>query len=258
VASDKLDILAIAAHPDDIEITCGGLLIKSADMGRKTGALDLTQGEMGTKGDENDRARELARAAEIMGLSFRGNLSLPDSAVEYNQQNKLKIARVIRERRPEAVILPHWTQRHPDHLACSRLGYDACFLAGLKKADLDGEPFRPRKILYVSYFRNQDFSFLVDISDVMRRKLEAVAAYTSQFGDSLSVDDMLSMGANELYERSQGSRKDVFHPGVVIYDLLLTRSRALGQTVGVRYAEAYTVREAVLIDDPQKMPVSSI
>ncbi len=254
----KLDILAVAAHPDDAEITCGGLLIKSASRGYKTGVLDLTRGEMGTRGDADDRARELARAAEIMGLSYRGNLEMPDSAVEYTQDNKLKIAQVVRDMRPDLVILPHWIQRHPDHLACSRLGYDACFLAGLLKAPLAGEPHRPKKILYVSYFRNTDYSFLVDISDVMRKKLEAVAAYTSQFGTSLSVADMLSLGADELHERSDRNRADVFHPGVVIYDLMLTRSRALGQLVGVRFAEAYTVKEQLLIDDPLTLSVRSI
>ncbi|MCB2229319.1 bacillithiol biosynthesis deacetylase BshB1 [bacterium] len=254
----KLDILAIAAHPDDIEITCGGLLIKYARLGKKTGALDLTRGEMGTKGDEHDRQRELAKAAEIMGLAYRHNLEMPDSAVEFTQENKYLIAQAIRDTRPELVILPHWVQRHPDHLACSRLGYDACFLAGLKKAPLAGDPHRPKKIFYVSYFRNTDYSFLVDISDEMRQKLEAVAAYTSQFGSTLSIDDLLKMGADELHARSQRERTDIFHPGVIIYDLMLTRSRALGQMVGVRYAEAYTVKEQILIDDPLSMPVKSI
>jgi len=171
----NLDILAIAAHPDDIEITCGGLLIKLADKDRATGVLDLTQGEMGTRGSISDRANEAARAAEVLGLAYRKNARMPDSAVEYSQANKLKIAQVIRDTRPEAVILPHWVQRHPDHLACSRLGYDACFLAGLTKAKLDGDPHRPRKIIYASYFRNTDYSFLVDISDEFERKVEAVA-----------------------------------------------------------------------------------
>jgi bacillithiol biosynthesis deacetylase BshB1 len=213
---------------------------------------------MGTQGDENDRKREAARAAEIMGLHYRCNLEMPDSAIEYTHVNKLKVAQAIRDTRPELVILPHWAQRHPDHLACTRLGYDACFLAGLRKAALTGEPHRPRKILYVSYFRNTDYSFLVDISDVMRQKLEAVAAYTSQFGHDLTIDDMLQMGADELHERSQRARKDIFHPGVIIYDLMLTRSRALGQTVGVRYAEAYTIKEQVLIDDPLNLPNPSV
>ena len=174
-----LDILAIAAHPDDIEITCGGLLIKMAKQGRAVGALDLTRGEMGSFGDENDRDSEAAAAARIMGLTYRGNLALNDSAVEINQANKLKVAAIIRQTRPELVVLPHWEQRHPDHAACHRIAYDGCFLAGLKKIDIEGEPFRPRKIVYVTYFRNVDYSFLVDISEEFEKKCAAVAAYKS-------------------------------------------------------------------------------
>lgn len=235
----KLDVLAIAAHPDDTEITCGGLLIKMAKLGRKTGVLDLTKGESGTFGDEQTRNKEATEAGEIMGLAYREILGLPDSAVEYNQENKLKIAQIIRDTAPELVILPHWEQRHPDHLACSRLGYDACFLAGLKKINLKGEPFRPRKIIYVTYFRNNDISFLVDISDEFEQKCEAVKCYDSQFGDPV----------NSLM---------VFHPGENIFDIMKIRGARFGQMAGVKYAEGYTIKETFLIDDPQKMPVRSI
>jgi LmbE family N-acetylglucosaminyl deacetylase len=136
-------------------------------------------------------------------------------------------------------LVPHWEQRHPDHVACSRLGYDACFLAGLKKLDIEGEPFRPRKVIYVSYFRNTDYSFLVDISDQFERKGEAVAAYGSQFGNPVTA-------------------KHIFQPGLDIFDLMKTRARQLGQLVGVQYAEAFTIKEHMLIDDPQKMPVRSL
>jgi len=236
---DKLDILAIAAHPDDIEITGGGFMIKMAEMGRRTGVLDLTRGEMGTLGDENDRAVEAAAAAKLMGLAFRDNLTLPDSAVEFSRENKLKIAEVIRRTTPELVVLPHWEQRHPDHSVCSRLGYDACFLAGLRKLDLEGEPFRPRKIIYVSYFRNADFSFLVDISAQFEKKCEVVAAYKSQFANRVTA-------------------RHVFQPGIKVHDLMRVRAAQLGQLVGVQYAEAFTVREQMLVDDPQKLPVRSI
>jgi len=236
---NQLDILAIAAHPDDAEITCGGLLIKMAELGRKTGVLDLARGEMGTFGDHTDRAVEATAAAGILGLTWREQLGLPDSAIEYNQENKLKIAAVIRGTRPELIILPHWEQRHPDHLACTRLAYDACFLAGLKKIDIEGEPFRPRKIIYVTYFRNTDYSFLVDISDQFEKKCEAVAAYKSQFENS-------------------GNAKKIFRPGVDVFEFMRARARQLGTLVGVTYAEAFTVKEHMLLDDPQKMPVQSI
>ena len=235
----KLDVLAIAAHPDDVEITCGGLLIKMAKLGRKTGVLDLTRGEMGTFGSDQTRADEAAAAAKIMGLTYRGNLAIPDSAVEYNQQNKLKIAQVIREQAPELVILPHWVQRHPDHLACCRLGYDACFLSGLKKINLDGEPIRPRKIIYASYYRNSEQSFLVDITDEYEQKCEAVKAYDTQFGDP----------KNSL---------QIFHPGESVFDIMQIRGARLGQLAGVKFAEAYSIKENILIDDPQNMPVRSI
>jgi len=237
--NQTLDVLTVAAHPDDIEITSGGTLLKLAAMGRKTGVLDLTRGEMGTLGTQEDRDKEADEAGKLLKLSWRGNLSLPDSAVEYNQENKLKLAQVLRDKKPELVILPHWNQRHPDHLACSRLGYDACFLAGLKKAALDGEPFRPRKIIYASYFRNTDYSFLVDITDFIDQKCEAVAAYKSQFSNPVTA-------------------RHIFQPGVDIYELMRTRARALGQLVGVQFAEAYTIKEHILIDDLQHMPVNSI
>ncbi len=252
----RLDILAIAAHPDDAEITCGGLLIKMANAGRKTGVVDLTRGEMGTYGDEHDRAREMADAAKLLGLTYRGNLEMPDSAVECNQENKLKIAQAIRDTQPELVLLPHWEQRHPDHLACSRLGYDACFLAGLKKADLDGEPFRPRKIAYVSYFRNTDYSFLVDISEVFIRKVKAVAAYTSQFGDAGKIIAAIEEGGS-LRGLSNADRP-VFHSSISAFELIQTRARQLGQLVHVDYAEAFTIKEHMLVNDPQKLPVKSI
>lgn len=252
-----LDVLAIAAHPDDIEITCAGLLIKLAKKGRRTGALDLTRGEMGTKGNEATRDAEAAAAGNVMGLAYRGNLRLPDSRLENTSEYRLKIAQVIRDTKPELVILPHWEQRHPDHRVTSQLGFDACYMAGLAKADLTGEPHRPRKIIYVSYFRNTDYSFLVDISDEFEQKVEAVAAYQSQFGTSKNIKEIIKNSLN-LYELVQSGGKNIFHPGINIYDLLHTRHRQLGQLADSKYAEAYTIREQVVIDDPQKLPVRSI
>ena len=234
-----LDVLAVAAHPDDTEITCGGTLIKLASMGRAVGALDLARGEMGTYGDQADRDAEAAAAAEIMGLRWRGNVGLPDAGIEHTQQNRLKVAQFIRSLKPELVILPHWEQRHPDHLATMQIGYDACFLAGLKKIDLEGEPHRPRKIIYASYYRDKEHTFLVDISEHFERKCEAVAAYKSQFQDN-------------------NIAKNIFHPGVTVFDLMRDRGAALAHSVGVRYAEAFTIKETILVEDPQKMPVRSI
>ena len=235
----KLDILAIAAHPDDIEITCGGFMIKMADLGHTTGVLDLTRGEMGTFGSQEERDNEAADAARIMGLSYRANANMPDSAVAYTQENKLTIAQIIRDTKPEMLVVPHWEQRHPDHLACSKLAYDAAFLAGLKKIDLRGEPFRPRKILYVNYSRSSDYSFLVDITDQFERKCEAVAAYKSQF------------------DKPENARR-IFQPGIDIYDYMRIKAAYFGLLASVPYAEAFVIKEAILIDDPLEMPVPSL
>jgi len=235
----KLDVLAIAAHRDDVEITCGGTIIKLVDKGKKAGVLDLTQGEMGTKGDAESRARDASGASKIMGLAWRRNLELPDSAVEVNRENKLKIAQIIRATKPELVILPYWVQRHPDHLYAMQLGYDACYLAGLRKLDIEGEAHRPHKIIYASSFRDVRHSFFVDISKQMDRKIEAVRAYRSQFDGSPESNQ-------------------IFKPGVHIFDFMKVTARHYGHLVGVEYAEAFSIKENILIDDPSEMPVKSI
>src|SRR5437879_4434377 len=172
-----LDILAIAAHRDDVEQTCGGTLLKMAQRDYRTGILDLTQGEMGTRGTAEDRAREAAEAARILCVSWRQSLDIPDARVENTWENRLKVARVIRERRPRVVILPYWEGRHPDHYTASVLGYEACFLAGLTKLQLHqtvGErkgslethdrPHRPFKIIYASLYHDVRPAFVVDIT----------------------------------------------------------------------------------------------
>src|SRR5579863_4910707 len=156
----SLDILAIAAHRDDVEQTCGGTLLKMAQRGLRTGILDLTQGEMGTRGTAEDRAHEAAEAAKILQVSYRHALDIPDGRVENTWENRLKVARLIREQRPRVVILPYWQGRHPDHYTASVLGYEACFLAGLAKLALTGQrptddplpPHRPYKIIYSTLY----------------------------------------------------------------------------------------------------------
>ena len=143
----KLDLLAIAAHPDDVELTCGGTLLKAAELGYKTGILDLTAGEMGTRGTPETRLKEAGRAARILRVAHRENLRLPDALLEINEEYKLAIAGRIRALKPRTVILPYWEGRHPDHYTAARLGYEGCFLAGLKQLPIAGEAFRPFKIL---------------------------------------------------------------------------------------------------------------
>src|ERR1700694_4632425 len=135
-----LDVLALAAHRDDVEQTCGGTLLKMAQLGHRTGVLDLTQGEMGTRGTSDDRAREADDAARILGVSWRRALDIPDGRVENTWENRLKVATVIRETRPRVIILPYWKGRHPDHYTASVLGYEACFMAGLAKLALSSQP----------------------------------------------------------------------------------------------------------------------
>ena len=235
-----LDVMAIMAHPDDAEITCGGTLIKLADRGRKTGVIDLTEGEMGTLGTPAERLRDAEKAADILGLAVRENLHMPDSALDVTTDNKLKIAALIRTHRPQTVILPlPEDQRHPYHRQAALLGYDACFLAGLAKAKLSGQPHRPRKIIYASSFIEVTHSFFVDISEQFERKKQAVAAYTSQF------------------DGSEQSRR-IFKPGNDIFELIDVYHRKYGIEVGCRYAEAFRTVEPVLIEDPTTLPVQSI
>src|SRR6202041_3969477 len=167
----KLDLLAIAPHPDDVELTSGGTMIKMAEAGYRTGILDLTRGETGTRGTPQTRLKEAARAGKIPGVAVRQNLGLPDAHLSVSDEYKAAIAAVIREFEPRTVILPYWEGRHPDHYTAAKLGYEACFLAGLKRLELEGEAFRPFKILYATtYDRTVRPSFVVDITGQFSRR----------------------------------------------------------------------------------------
>src|ERR1700732_5273961 len=193
MSAPPLDILALAAHRDDVEQTCGGTLLKMAQLGHRTGILDLTRGEMGTRGSAEDRAREAAGAAKILCASWRDALDIPDGRVENTWENRLKVVRVIREQRPRVVILPYWKGRHPDHYTASILGYEACFLAGLAKLEPQEAlsiqrsggatklaPHRPFKIVYATLYYDVRPTFVVDISEQFEQKLASILAYNSQ------------------------------------------------------------------------------
>lgn len=235
----RLDVLAIAAHRDDVEIVCGGTVIKLADLGYKVGIIDLTQGEMGTWGSKEQRGKEALQAAKVMGVKIRENLRLPDSRVEPAWENKLKLVKLIRKYKPHLVILPYWIQRHPDHANCSQLAYDACYLSGLAKLDVPGEPHRPFKIIYTSSFHQIQHSFIVDITDQFERKMKAVACYKSQFSEAKS-------------------KKMVFRPVGTIYDFMETTARYYGNLIRKRYGEAFVIKEMMEVNDPMQMPVPSI
>jgi len=235
----SVDILAIAAHRDDVEQTCGGTLLKMASLGHSTGILDLTQGELGTRGTAEDRKREAEAAAKILKVSWRQALDIPDGRVENTWENRLKVARVIREQRPRLVILPYWKGRHPDHYTCSTLGYEACFLAGLAKLDLEGKPHRPFKIVYATLYYDIRPTFVVDISEHFEARLESVYAYKSQFTDQ------------------EAGRGD-FPPQAEIRERVAAMASYYGMLVGVRYAEPFLQKEVGLVEDLMSSPVKSI
>jgi bacillithiol biosynthesis deacetylase BshB1 len=239
VSEPTLDVLAIAAHRDDVEQTCGGTLLKMAQRGLRTGILDLTQGEMGTRGTAEDRAREAAEAALILQVCFRKALDIPDGRVENTWENRLKVARVIREQRPRVVILPYWQGRHPDHYTCSVLGYEACFLSGLTKLPLPLAPHRPFKIIYASLYYDVRPSFVVDITGQFEGRLESIYAYKSQFTD-------------------QQAGKGDFPAHAEIRERIGAMARYFGMMAGVKYAEPFVQKEIGLVEDVTAIPVKSI
>lgn len=177
-----LDLLAIAAHPDDVEQTCGGTLIKMTELGYRTGVLDLTAGDMGTRGTPETRLQEADAAARHLLLAWRGNLRFPDARLENALAARMSLAAEIRRLRPRVVILPYWEARHPDHYHAGEIAYEACFLAGLKKLDEATQPHRPFKVIYSSLYANVTPSFVVDISSQFERRMAALLSYSSQYG----------------------------------------------------------------------------
>jgi bacillithiol biosynthesis deacetylase BshB1 len=262
MSTAPLDILAIAAHRDDIEQTCGGTMLKMAQQGHRTGILDLTQGEMGTRGSAETRASEAADAAKILRVSWRHALDIPDGRVENTWENRLKVARVVREQRPRVVILPYWKGRHPDHYTASVLGYEACFLAGLKKLAVSSQlsvlsqnvarppspvaadteelpPHRPYKIIYATLYYDIRPTFVVDITDQFEGRLQSLLAYKTQFGD-------------------QEAGKDLFPAHAEIRIRLDAMARFYGMLGGVTYAEPFLQKEVGLVEDLTLIPVKSI
>jgi len=244
-----IDLLAIAAHRDDVEQTCGGTLLKMAERGHRTGILDLTRGEMGTRGSAEDRAREAAAAAKILQVSWREALDIPDGRVENTWENRLKVARVIRQTRPRVVILPYWEGRHPDHYTASKLGYEACFLAGLAKLAIshqpsavnseESAPHRPFKIIYATLYHDIRPTFVVDISEQFEARFESLMAYKSQFSD-------------------QQAGNDIFPARAEIRSRIESMGRFYGMMAGVTYAEPFLQKEVALVDDLLTLPVKSV
>jgi LmbE family N-acetylglucosaminyl deacetylase len=269
-ADYRADILAIAAHRDDVEQTCGGTLLRMAARGLRTAILDLTQGEAGTRGTSEERAREADEAARILGVGWRQALNFSDGAIANTLENRLAIVRVLRLLRPRIVILPYWQARHPDHAITATLGYEACFLSGLRKvetgvpndrslslgwetgvpsdirgpqeaisASWGGDPHRPFKIVYASLYADVRPSFIVDITPFIEQRHLALMAYRSQYADQ-SAGSALFVREEEIRERT------------------FAEARHYGLLAGVRYGEPFVQKEVGLVDDLTLLPVQSI
>lgn len=242
----QADVLAIAAHRDDVEQTCGGTLLRMASRGLRTAILDLTQGESGTRGTAEDRAREADEAARLLGVSWRQALDLPDGAIANTLENRLKIVAVLRQLRPRVVILPYGQARHPDHAIVASLGYEACFLSGLAKIDLPAsaieearKPHRPFKIVYASLYADVRPSFIVDITPFIDQRHAALMAYKSQYANQ-ATGSALFVPEEEIRERTNAE------------------ARHYGLLAGVRYGEPFVQKEVGLVDDLTLVPVQSL
>ncbi len=231
----KLDVLAVSPHPDDVELHCGGLMIRFADLGYATGVVDMSRGEKGTRGTVDGRRREAAAAAEILGLSERLNLELPDAGIGACETHRDALLDAIRRFQPEMLLVPHEAVRHPDHGATARLAKDAAFLAGLEKIETDHPAFRPRQLIfYLTHhaFRDPRPSFIVDITSTYSRKVGAIKAHRSQFHDAESTEPETYISRPEFLEEVEA------------------QNRYYGSLIGARYGEPFVVREYLSIDDP--------
>ena len=236
----QVDVLAIAAHPDDIELICGGTLIRAQMLGRSTGILDLAAGELASRGTPELRAKEAAKAAKVMGVSVRENLGLPDGGIQNTPETRARVAVVIRKLQPDVVITHSLHGRHPDHPIVAQLVRDACFVAGLKKVEPKIPAHRPRKVLHALSFRedNQKPTFVVDISDAFEKKLEAIGCYESQFGEAVQ--------AGEVYPNGEPLRELIRH-----------HAAHYGSLIRCRYGEPFYTTETMRVDDVSTLEVST-
>ena len=235
-----VDILAIAAHRDDVELTCAGTLIKAVALGRKTAVIDLTAGELGTRGSAQLRGEEADKAARVMELSARENLGLPDGGVVNTPETRTALAVAIRRFKPQVVIAPSMTGKHPDHTVSAQLIRDACFVAGLKKVAPDVPVHRPRKIVHCLAYR-EDYvkpTFVVDISEEFERKLEAVKCYSSQFDEAIQAGE-------------------VFPNGQPLYEIIRHQAAHYGSLIRTRYGEPFHTMETMRVDDIASLEVAT-
>ena len=231
----EFDIVAFAAHQDDLELACGGTLIKMVQKGYKVAIVDLTRGEMGTRGTAEQRVAEAREAAKIMGIRHRENLGLPDACIEITQDNKLEIIKAVRRLRPRIVLLPYWEDRHPDHAKTGKLVYEGAFLAGLAKLDTGQERYRPNRYIYYMCHYSFTPSFVVDITDQIEKKWTAIQAYKTQFynpnGIQSAVEPETVLSSEDFIRR------------------VMTHYKYYGSLIGAEYGEPFFVRETMEVDD---------
>jgi bacillithiol biosynthesis deacetylase BshB1 len=239
--TDAIDLLAIGAHPDDIELTCGGTLVKAARAGYRTGAVDLTGGETGTHGSRDLRAGEAEHAAGVLGLAVRRNAGLPDAGLHNTDATRRTVIELIRELRPRVVVLPFPIGRHPDHRIASELCRDASYLAGLANYAADGAPHRPEKVVYTQSYREDPVkpTFVVDISDEFETKLEAIRCYASQFDGKMAAGEIFPAGGD-------------------VYDNVRMHCARYGSLIRTAFGEPFFTHETVRIDDIVAMGVRSM
>jgi bacillithiol biosynthesis deacetylase BshB1 len=236
----RIDILAIAAHRDDVELTCGGTLIKAVGLGRTTAVRDLTQGELGTRGSAQLRGEEADRAAHVMGLTARENMGLPDGGVVNDPETRARLAVMIRQFAPAVVVAPSMRGKHPDHTVSSQLIRDACFVAGLKKVEPQVPVHRPRKVIHCLAYREDHVkpTFVVDITDTFEKKLEAVRCYSSQFDEAVQAGE-------------------VFPNGEPLYDIIRHHAAHYGSLIRTRYGEPFFTTETMRADDIAALEVAT-
>jgi bacillithiol biosynthesis deacetylase BshB1 len=236
-----VDILAIAAHRDDVELTCAGTLLKAVDAGHTVGILDLTAGETGTRGSASLRAEEAERAARLLGVTERRNAGLPDAHLHNSEEARQAVVEQIRYFAPRVVILPFPIGRHPDHRVASELGRDSSFLAGLERYSAQGKAHRPHKLLYALSYREDPVkpTFVVDISEQFERKLAAIKCYSSQFDGAKAAGE-------------------IFPTGQDLYSLVETQNAHYGSLIRKRYGEPFFTHETMEVDDVVKLGVRSI
>jgi bacillithiol biosynthesis deacetylase BshB1 len=229
----QLDVLAFGAHPDDVEMTSGGLLCLLADTGLKVGIVDLTRGELGTRGTPEIRTEEAKKAAAIMGARTRKCLDLPDGGVANTPETRLKVIRTLRQHRPSLIIIPYWECIHPDHANGGKLLKDAAYFSGLKKIDTGQEKFQPELVIHFMTRKKFDPTFVVPTGEYFERKMEAARAHASQFFDPDAV------GVDETR---------ISQPGFL--DFLAIRDRTYGALVGAEYGEPFLMTTTPRIENP--------